>query len=188
MDLHSKVVFNLYIDELLADGYNLDGRYVNAHHNEVAYVKNMAEFQQFIAKLVNFAKSGIDKGTYKIKIQRNVIVCDEDDRVTFNSVTFPDKPMTIILSTTDKLLYVNDINSLFQPKFPDFYLASSKLIDSNPIYIESFDGKNVKYGPLVQGGGTNYVVFDTKLNPLWPAGATANPLIQLLSKTTEPVR
>lgn len=188
MDLKQKVVFNLCIDELLSDGYDLNGRYVNSHHNDVVYVKDMAEFQQFIANLTNFAKNGINKGTYKIKIQRNVIISDEDDRSTFISATFPDKPMTIILSTTDKLLYPKDINSLFQPKFPDFYLANASVVESEPIYIESFDGKNVKYGPLVQGGGTNYVVFDTKLKPLWPAGATANPLVDLFNKTREQVR
>ena len=58
------------------------------------------------------------------------------------------------------------------------------------IYLESFDGVNVKYRPLTQDGIINDVVIDANLNQIWPV-ATGKPpvaLIELLNKTKEVVR
>ena len=189
MDLQTKVVFRLTTD-IVSENYTPNGRFVGTFGHYAPSVANLDEFRKFIASFTNMARLAVDKGTYCIKIQRNVIVSDQDDRVYFKSMTFPDKELSVILSTTDKLLYSSGIESLLQPKAPDFYMKKDNISGGQPIYLESFDGHDVKYRPLTQNGVINDIVVDTNLNQIWPV-ATGKPpvdLINLLSKTTEKVR
>ena len=192
MDLKTKVVFYLGT-EIVSENYTANGRFVGTHEYHAPTVTNLDEFRKFIVNFTNMARLGrldVNKATYNIKIARNVIVSDEDDRVCFKSMTFPDKKMSIILSTTDKLIYASDIETLLKPKNPDFYMGKDNISNGQPIYLESFDGHDVKYRPLTQNGTLNDIVVDTNLNQIWPV-ATGKPpidLINLLSKTTEKVR
>jgi hypothetical protein len=192
MDLQTKVVFNLTV-EIVSANYTSNGRFVGTHEHCAPIINNMDEFRNFIANFTTMVKSGrlmVDKTTYNIKLKRNVIVSDQDDRVSFKSVTFPDKEISIILSTTDKLLYAGDIEKLLKPINPDFYMGKDTISGGKPIYLESFDGHDVKYRPLTQNGVINDVVIDTNLNQIWPV-ATGKPpiaLVELISKTTEKVR
>lgn len=192
MDLQTKVVFHVST-EILSANYTSNGRFIGTHAYDAPGVTNLDEFRKFIANFTNMAKYGrlaVDKGTYCITIKRNVIVSDQDDRVYFKSATFPDKKISVILSTTDKLLYATDIEPLLQPKNPGFYMEKDKLSGGKPIYLESFDGYDVQYRPLTQNGITNDIVIDTNLNQIWPV-ATGKPpvaLVELLNKTTEKVR
>ena len=188
MYLTSKVIFNLKTDNLLFPGYSVDGPFV-MRRSDIAYVKNWDECRAFMANLKNIAEFGINKSTYMININRNVTISDQDDRVEFKSMTFPDKKMSVILSTTGELMYVNDIEKLFRAKLPDFKFNASNIVDNRPIYIESFDGHDVKYRPLTQNGVTNDFVIDMNGNQLWPrnTGKPLSSLIQLLNKTNEKV-
>lgn len=188
MYLTSKVIFNLKTDKLLFPGHSVDGMFI-MRRSDIAYVENWQEFCAFLAKLKDTAEHGINKGTYMININRNVTISDQDDRVEFKSITFPDKKMSVILSTTGELTYVNDIEKLFRAKLPDFNFNAPKIKDTRPIYIEAFDGYDVNYRPLTQNGVTNDFVIDMNGNQLWPknTGKLLPPLIQLLNKTTEKV-
>lgn len=188
MYLTSKVIFNLNTDDLLFLGYGVNGPFVG-HRQDKAYVKNWDEFREFIANLKNTAEFGINKSTYMINIERNVTISDQDDRVLFPSMTFPDKKMSVILSTTGNLMYVNDIENLFRAKLPDFHFYAPIIKDTRPIYIESFDGYDVKYRPLTQNGVINDVVIDVNGKQLWPQNTAKmyQPLVKLLNKTTEKV-
>lgn len=188
MYLTSKIVFNLNTDDLLFPGYGVNGPFVGRRQDK-AYVKNWDEFRAFIVNLKNIAEFGINKGTYMINIERNVTITDRDDRVRFPSMTFPDKKMSVILSTTGKLLYTADIEKMFGESFPNADLSNTKFVEPRPIYIESFNGHDVKYRPLTQNGVTNDVVIDMNGNQLWPKNTNKvfRPLVQLLNKTTEKV-
>ena len=188
MYLTSKVIFNIKTDDLLFPGYGTDGQFVG-HRQDIGYVKNMDEFREFITGLKNTAEFGINKATYMINIERNVIISDQDDRPQLKSMTFPDRKMSVILSTTGKLLHVTEIARMFQSKFPKFHIQHTKFMDPRPIYLESFDGHDVKYRPLTQNGLTNDIVIDVNGNELWPIRTGKPPveMVQLLSKTTEKV-
>lgn len=188
MYLTSKVIFNLKTDDLLFLGYGTNGPFVT-RRSDIAYVKNWQEFCTFMAKVKSTAEFGINKGLYMIDIERNVTIEDQDDRVHFPSMTFPDKKASVILSTTGNLLYVSDIKKLFGKKFPHADFTGTKFVDTRPIYIESFNGHDVKYRPLTQNGVTNDVVIDMNGNQLWPKNTNKvfRPLVQLLNKTTEKV-
>ena len=188
MYLTQKVYFKLTMKDILVKGYGINGPFVG-QRQDVQFVENMQEFLTFLGKLKQVAENGVNKSTYLINIERKVTIADQDDRVRFPSITFPGQEMSVILSTTGKLLYVNDVEKLFSDMFPRFHIQGEKFIDPRPIYLESFNGYDVKYRPLTQNGVTNDVVIDVKGNQLWPrnTGKPLSPLIQLLNKTTEKV-
>ena len=191
MDLQTKVSFRLTTNRVM-ENYTPNGRFIGTHEYDTN-VKNLSEFRDFVtnfAKAARFGRLDVDKVTYLINIQRNVMVYDADDRKNFKSSTFTDKSMYVILSTSDKLLYISDIEPLLQKKANDFYMPKGKFDETGPIYIESFDGHAAKYRPLTQNGVTKDVVIDTNLNQIWPIanGESYGTLIELLSKSTEKIR
>jgi len=191
MDLKSKVVFHLTTERVMQN-YTPNGCFVGTHEYRTN-VLNIDDFRNFITNFANAAKFGnldIDKGTYRIKIKRNVIVSDEDDRKYFKSMTFPGQEIVIILSTMNKLLYVSDIEPLLRKKVADFCIGKSKFVENSPVYLESFDGFNVKYRPLANNSITEDVIIDTNLNQIWPENTEKIPVVltELLSQTTEKVR
>ena len=139
MDLQTKVSFRLTTNRVM-ENYTPNGRFIGTHEYDTS-VKNLSEFRNFVtnfAKAARFGRLDVDKATYLINIQRNVIVYDADDRKYFKSATFPDRSMSVILSTSDKLLYVSDIEPLLQKKAKDFYMPKGKFDETGPIYLESF--------------------------------------------------
>lgn len=188
MDLVSKVNFSL-ITNVLVENWTPNGHLAGLREYK-KYVRNTEQFRKFITDLTVAAKSGMNKVTYLIEVQRRVTVSDKDKRFFSESATFLGEKLSIILSTSDKLLYVPDIEPLLQQKFPQFSLPESKFADTNPIYLESFDGVNVKYWPLIQNSPNKYIVIDTNLNQLWPiaTGQQSIELLNLLSDTTQNIR
>ena len=187
MDLRTRVVFHLSTN-MIAESYTPNGRFVGPHQYDTT-IKNLDGFRNFLTLFtgaVTLGRQYIDKATYLIIVERRVIVSDEADRVQFKFMTFPDKPMSVILSTTGELLYAGGIEPLLRPKNPNFYMEKDKLSGGRPIYLESFDGYDVKYRPLTQDDTNDDIVIDSELNHLW--GKSTEPLINMLSKTTEPVR
>ena len=121
MDLQTKVSFRLTTNRVM-ENYTPNGRFIGTHEYDTN-VKNLSEFRDFVtnfAKAARFGRLDVDKVTYLINIQRNVMVYDADDRKNFKSSTFTDKSMYVILSTSDKLLYISDIEPLLQKKANDF--------------------------------------------------------------------
>ncbi|MBO4700369.1 MAG: hypothetical protein J5620_01325 [Alphaproteobacteria bacterium] len=189
MDLVSKVNFDL-TTKFVVETRTPDGRFLGLREYEKV-IDSLEQFREFIASFTDFAKSGVDKTTYSINLARRVTITDMDDRKFFKSVIFPDMNLSIILSTTDKLLYASDIEPMFNAEFPNFLLKNKKFIDmSRPIYLEYFDGQDAKYRPLAQDGYTNDIVVDTALNQIWPVKTGQPPvaLTQLMSRTIEKVR
>ena len=94
------------------------------------------------------------------------------------------------MSTTGKLLYASDIEPLLQKKIPDFSMVADKIVNTNPIYLKSFDGHTIDYRTLTYNGIINDTVIDSNLNELYPNDTGKPPvwLIELLSNTKEKVR
>ena len=188
MNLVSKVSFAV-TTQILYESYTPAGHFAG-QREYFKYVKDFDQFRKLIVDLTNSANAGVNKLTYKISVKRNVIVSDQDDMVTRASMVFPDKSFSIILCTTGKLLYVKDVEQMLKHKFHDFEFNPGKFARTDPIYLESFDGRNVKYRFLSQDATTNDIVVDSNLNQIWPV-ATGKPpvmLVELLNKTTETVR
>ncbi|MCQ2572069.1 MAG: hypothetical protein MJ165_03695 [Alphaproteobacteria bacterium] len=155
-------------------------------------VHNEPEFRKMLANLISAANKSLNKVTYKIDLTRKVLIADTLDLQKHHNEGFDDKPMSVILSTTGKLLRIKDIEPLFKQKFPDFHFDNpEKLAPDTPIYLESFDGRNVKYKVLstdsLELKGVH--VIDKDLNELWPntTGKPSAPIVNYLSQTTEKV-
>jgi hypothetical protein len=191
LDLRTKVVFHLDT-QIVTENYTPKGHFVGTHEYSTN-VKNMDEFRKFITNFTNAAKLGrldVDKATYGIHIKRNVIVYDANDLQTFESKTFSDSEITVILSTTDKLFYVADIEPLLKQKIVDFEMDKPKFITPKPIYLSSVEGNNVKFRPLKNHAVAKDIIIDTNLNQIYPIATNEPPLVltEMFSKTTEKIR
>lgn len=190
MYLEQKVLFNFNTQEFY-DRYSLNGHYAGGLES-YGVVHNEAEFRKMLANLVNAANKSLNRVTYKINLARKVLIADTLDFQKHHNEGFEDKPMSVILSTTGKLLRIKDIEPLFKPKFPDFHFDNvEKLAPDMPIYLEYFDGHNVRYKVLSTDSLElkDIHVIDQNLNELWPnaTGKPSAPIVEYLSKTTEKV-
>lgn len=190
MYLEQKVLFNFNTKEFY-DRYSLNGHYAGGLE---AYgtVHNEPEFRKMLANLISAANKSLNKVTYKIDLTRKVLIADTLDLQKHHNEGFDDKPMSVILSTTGKLLRIKDIEPLLKQKFPDFHFDNpEKLAPDTPVYLESFDGHNVKYKVLSTDSLElkGICVIDKDLNELWPnaTGKPSAPIVNYLSQTTEKV-
>ena len=190
MYLEQKVTFNFNTKEFY-DRYSLNGHYAGGLES-YGVVHNEAEFRKMLANLVNAANKSLNRVTYKIDLVRKVLIADKLDFQKHHNESFDDKPMSVILSTTGKLLRVKDIEPLLKSKFPDFHFENTeKLAPDTPVYLESFDGRNVKYKVLstdsLELKGVH--VIDKDLNELWPnaTGKPSAPIVEYLSRTSEKI-
>jgi len=190
MYLEQKVLFNFNTKEFY-DRYSLNGHYAGGLES-YGTVHNEPEFRKMLANLISAANKSLNKVTYKIDLTRKVLIADTSDLQKHHNEGFDDKPMSVILSTTGKLLRIKDIEPLLKQKFPDFHFDNpEKLAPDTPIYLESFDGRNVKYKVLstdsLELKGVH--VIDKDLNELWPnaTGKPSAPIVNYLSQTTEKV-
>ena len=183
MRLESNVMFKYKTDEFY-ERHSVNGHMVG-HAEAVGNIKNLNEFRDLVTKLTNSAKRGINKVTYKIDLNRIVTIRDTDDLLKYKSVAFPDEEMSVILSTTGKILRISDINTLFKKEFPKFFFIQHEYNCFCPIYLESFDGHDV----LVHALDKDNIVIDPNLNQIWPVATNQPPigLINMLSKTKEKV-
>ena len=112
----------------------------------------------------------INKGTYKICFGTDIIVRDTDTNSIIGQ-TQGDR-FSFILSTTDNLLYVEDIKNFFKDVDP-YESAGADIL--SPIYLISFNGVNVRWKPL----SDKQTVVDKNLRQIWPVKTGEIPPILL---------
>ena len=122
-------------------------------HQKLSNLSGLRDFCNNIIK-----NTDVDKGTYKIVFGNDIIVTDADTNSTVARIG--GKCFSFIFSTTNKLLYTQDIPNLFSP-----YTAKPiGKYTSLPVYIKTFDGCNAQFRSLTHKD----TVLDENLHLIWP--------------------
>lgn len=141
-------------------------------------VTNLRELQNFCDTSIQH-KNNIDRGTYKIRLWFDTIItCHCDDlNIPPRKVRMEGDHFSFMMSSTNKLLYIEDAKKLFPNS--DILQLDDKYI-LHPLCVQNFDGQKIKLRPL----NDKDIVVDKNLHQLWPIQTNLPPtqLVDILNR------